>query len=71
MDAAVTSALAMSLVSNRQPQDLEQWISHYEAMSLRQDWWFKVGAAAARWMRSAIVQTLAVTTPPALRAAHS
>jgi hypothetical protein len=45
-------ALSLALVSNSQPQSLEQWNARYEAMSVECDWWFKAGVAIAAWFRA-------------------
>ena len=49
----VTTALGLAhLVDNRPPRPLIEWIAQHEALSVRNDWWFKAGVAVTRWLRS-------------------
>lgn len=67
----ISTSIGLSLVSKRQPATLEQWNARYEAMSLDQDWWFKVATAVVGWIRSSQIFAANPIATPAFRPAHA
>jgi hypothetical protein len=67
----ISTSIGLSLVSKSQPETLEQWNARYEAMSLEQDWWFRAGTAAIRFVRTVATRAAEPTATPAFRAAHA
>ena len=69
---AINNAMGLSLTcSNDRPLPLKQWMDRYDAMSFEQDWWFKAGAAIARFVAATAKSVAAQIATPALRAAQA
>lgn len=71
---ALSTACGLSLVSNSQPQTMEQWSARYEAMRIDQDWWFKLGVAIIARVRAWFARPTTAEQPslePAPRAVHA
>ena len=65
-----STVIGMSILASPRPKSLIEWNAQYEALSVRNDWWFKAGAALAVWVRST-VEFIADAIAPARQPARA
>jgi hypothetical protein len=63
MDQLTTGLGIAHLVDDRQPKSLVEWNAQYEALSVRNDWWFRAAAAAISWISTAFADVTRATAP--------
>jgi beta-xylosidase len=69
MNLSIVSG-TLYLAGDRKPLSLVEWNTQYESFSIKNDWWFKAGAAVVRLIRTSATQ-IARATAPASQLAHA